>query len=85
MEIAEYQDDPSIPDDAELLRRIPQIHLVADDSLGCLRVSSAAFRDSPNGSPLSVFLHDVLRQEGRGSGAGLVGHPDFSLVSITAG
>ena len=85
METKEYRDDPTIPNAAELLRRIPRQHLVRDPERGCYRISSAAFDDHPNGSPMSVLLADVMREEGRGPEAALTGHVDFSLVSITAG
>jgi hypothetical protein len=80
----QYRDDKTISDDAELLRRVPREHLVDDDS-GYLRVSSQAFQDPPNGTPMSVLLADAMRAQGRELEAALAGHPGFSLVSVTAG
>ena len=56
MEADTLRDDPTIPDLAELWRRIPPWHLVKDDNLGRVRPSSAAFDNHPNGSPMSVLL-----------------------------
>jgi hypothetical protein len=81
----EYLDDASISDQDQLLRRIPPQHLVFDSNKGAYRPSSAAFDDSPDGSPMSVLIADVMLQEGRSPLAALKGHPDFSLVSIKAG
>lgn len=75
-----YSDDPSIPDDAELWRRIPPWHFVDDENLGQIRPSSAAFEDHPDGSPMSV----ILGGEGRDLQEALVGHQGFALASITA-
>ena len=85
MESKEYRDDPTIPNTAELLRRVPRRHRIPDLERGCYRMSSAAFDDHPSGGPMSVLLADVMREEGRGPEAALTGHVDFSLVSITAG
>jgi hypothetical protein len=77
----DYQDDPTIPDDADLWRRIPRWHLVNDESIGQIRPSSAAFEDHPDGSPMSV----VLGAESRGAESVLAGYPGFALASIKAG
>ena len=61
-----YSDDPTIPDDAELWRRIPPWHFFHDANLGQIRPWSAAFEDHPNGSPMSVLL------------AAEVGHPQHA-------
>lgn len=76
-----YRDDPTIPDNAPLWRRIPPHHFVADPDTGQLRPSSAAFEDHPNGSPMSV----VLGAEARGPSAVLADHLGFGLAAITAG
>ena len=79
-----YRDDPTIPNEAELLRRIAPWHFVPDDNLSRLRPSSAAFDDDKDG-PMSVTLADELRQEGRSLDSALAGYTDFALASITAG
>jgi hypothetical protein len=83
MASVEFEDDPTIPDGAQLLGRVPKNHLVPDPTTRCYRISSQAFEDRPDGSLMSVVLADVLRREGRGLETVLVGHPDFSLVAIT--
>lgn len=78
-------DDAAIHDDAELWRRINPKWVVRDENRGGLRVSSAAFDDSPDGSPTSVLLTDVVRETGRTEDDVLRGFDGFGLASITAG
>ena len=85
MDEPEYPDDFSIPDSADLWRRIPPQHIVRDENLGRLRPSSAAFENHPNGSPMSVLLADIVQQTGRGPHDVLRGHPGFLLAAVTAG
>lgn len=80
-----YVDDNTIPDRAELLRRIPPWLFIKDENLGRVRPSSAAFDDHPDGSPMSVVLADVIREAGRAPDSVLVGHTDYGLAMITAG
>jgi hypothetical protein len=77
---AEYRDDPTIPDEAELWRRIPHWHVHFDVRLNRLRPASAAFDDDPD-SDMSVVLAD----ETPGPDAVLAGHQGFALAAITAG
>jgi len=76
----DYSDDPTIPDDAELWRRIPPWHFVHDENWGQIHPSSAAFEDDPDGSPMSV----VLGAEASDPQRALAGHQGFALASITA-
>jgi len=46
---------PSILRDQHLWRRVPDLHWVSDGD-GGLRPSSAAFKDDPDGSPMSTIL-----------------------------
>lgn len=85
MEPAAYSDDPSIPDASELWRRIHPRWAVHDDNQGGWRVSSAAFADSRDGSPLSVLLADVVAETGRTADHVLTAYTGYSLASITAG
>lgn len=73
-------DDGSISDENPLWRRIPPMHLVRDGQ-GNFRPSSAAFKDHPNGSPMSVF---IVGSESSIDAAlrGLLG---FGIAAITAG
>ena len=80
-----YKDDSSILDDAELWRRVPSWHIIEDDNQGGKRISSAAFTDHSNGTPMSVFLGDDVRAAGRSPDSLIDGHIDFCLASVTAG
>ena len=78
---ANYADDPTILDSADLWRRIPPWHFVNDENSGQIRPSSAAFEDDPDGSPMSV----VQGSETSGPDSALSGHSGFALASFTAG
>lgn len=58
-------DDKSILDEEDLWRRIHPKWAVRDENRGGLRISSAAFDDSADGSPLSVLRETVVRNGGR--------------------
>lgn len=82
------EDDPTIPDGCELLRRIPLrrgINIIWDHNLQRWRPSSASFEDHHSGSPMSVVLWTVLEEDGRSPADVLKGHSDFGLAAITAG
>src|SRR5436190_16920957 len=74
-------DDPGVPNDEQLLRRIPPRHFFPDPNLGRLRPSTAAFEDDPDGSPMSVFLASRLIDVRDA----LVGHEGYALAAIPAG
>jgi hypothetical protein len=76
-----YTDDLTIPDEAELWRRIPPWHVIPDENIGDIRPSSAAFEDDPDGAPMSVYLADECKDPQ----LALAGHEGFGLVAITAG
>jgi hypothetical protein len=80
-----FPDDPSIPDEAELFRRIPPRHIIQDHNLGRFRPSSAAFEDDGDGDPMSVYLATFLEVNHRDASSVLIGHPGYALASITAG
>lgn len=80
-----YADDRSIADDARLWRRIPPWHFVHDENLGKIRVSSAAFCNHPNGSPMSIVIAELVVQSGRGPRDVLRDYDGFALAAITAG
>jgi hypothetical protein len=54
----ELRDDPSIRDEARLWRRISPVFYPIDPVTGKRRLSSAAFDDSKDRSPMSVVLAD---------------------------
>ncbi len=82
---ARYADDLTIPNEAELWRRISPRHFVNDENLGRVRPSSAAFDNHRNGSPMSVYLAAMLAETGRSPDTVLAGHGGYALASITAG
>lgn len=79
----ELVDDPTIPDKAVLWRRVHYENYVVDENEGRLRrrPTSHAFRDSKDGSPMSVFLADEFDEPDEV----LEDHDGWGLVSITAG
>jgi hypothetical protein len=76
----DHFDDPNIPDEERLFRRINLTHIVEKDD-GRSRVSSAAFRDLE----LSVNLEGVMQAAGREPRDSLRAYPNDLLMSITAG
>ena len=88
MHQTDLEDDPSIRDDCELLRRIPiklEINIIWDDNQKRWRPSSASFKDHRNGTPMSIVLKDELEKAGRSPAEVLTGHEDFALAMVTAG
>lgn len=77
----DYRDDPTIPDEAQLWRRIPPWHFYYDETVGRQRPAKAAFSDDPDGSSMSV----VLAAESAGPASVLAGHTGYALAAITAG
>jgi hypothetical protein len=80
-----YSNDTSIADEADLWRRISPIWMILDENLGVWRVSSAAFDDSRDGTPLSVLLAEVVVAGGRSAQDLLSRFPGYCLAAITAG
>ena len=80
-----HEDDKSILDDAELWRRIPPLHVVEDKNRGGKRISSAAFEDHPDGTPMSVVLGQEVLAAGRDALSVIAGHDNFCLAHVTAG
>ena len=74
-------DDLSIGESDELLRRIPAYHIIFDHNLGRERPTSAAFEDSPDGTPMSV----VVRKDIEDPASVVAEHENFSLAELTAG
>lgn len=80
-----YEDDATVSNDAQLWRRIPPNLIVPDKNRGGVRISSAAFEDHPNGTPMSVVLGDDVLASGRNPSSIVAGHDGFCLASVTAG
>ena len=80
-----YVDDKTISNDADLWRRIHPAWAVSDENRGGWRVSSAAFDDSRDGSPLSVLLAEIVRATGRVPADVVARFEGHGLASFTAG
>ncbi len=61
------------------------MHLVPDGSTGGIRISSAAFDDSRDGSPMSVDLEKEMLRWGKNADSTLQGFEGFALASLCAG
>ena len=80
MPIRVFEDDPSIPGDERLFRRIPSTW-VAWDELGNATISSAAFKDEE----LSVNIESVMQRDGRPPEDAIRDYAGYGLAAITAG
>lgn len=78
-------DDVTIANDAALWRRVPPWHIVPDENRGGHRVSSAAFEDDQDGSPMSVVLGDDVLASDRTAESVLADYSGFALARICAG
>ncbi len=76
-------DDPDIPDDAVLLRRIFPGFYVEQD--GVVRLSSQAFDDPRDGSSMSVWVLARLLVAGISTSHVLAGFDGHGLVALHAG
>jgi hypothetical protein len=75
-----FVNDPTITDDDQLLRRVPECQWV-EDGAGGWRPSSAAFNDIE----LSVDIASTLHALNEPITAPLRGHDGYALVAISAG
>jgi hypothetical protein len=76
-------DDPSIPDDARLLRRIFPGWYKGEGPEAIL--TSQAFDDAPDGSSMSVFVERRLAELGLTPMDVLADHDGYGLVALEAG
>ena len=74
-----FADDPSIPGDERLLRRINPTWINWDER-GNATISSAAFKDEE----LSVNLESIMLQDGRRPEDAVRTRPGYGLATITA-
>ena len=74
--------DPSIADAVELWRRIPFRHWIPDPDTGGRRITSAAFQDDPDDSPISVVIATECTG---GLNTLLAGHDGFGVAVLTVG
>jgi hypothetical protein len=75
----DFKDDPSIPGDERLFRRIPRTWVDWDEH-GNAAISSAAFKDEE----LSVNLESVMVRDGRPPADAIRNYPGYGLAAITA-
>lgn len=80
----DHADDPSIRNWAELWRWIHPKQFVLDENLKRMRPSSAAFKDSSDGTPMSVDRAKVLAAIGRDEYSILRNFPGEALAAFTA-
>lgn len=73
------EDDPSIPGDERLFRRIPHTWVNWDEN-GNPAISSAAFKDEG----LSVNLESVMARNGRPPADAIRNYAGYGLAAITA-
>lgn len=75
------KDDPSIPNESHILRRISPKMVVEDKNAGVLRPSSQAYNDSST-SPMSVNLSCVMDESRRPYEDSLNNYPTAFLAKI---
>ena len=82
-------DDPTILPSCELWRRLNPVFCVADESSTTgWRISSGAFDDSPDGSPMSIRVGDKMAELGLGYETVLSpeqAKEGWGLAALTAG
>lgn len=77
--------DTSVSDCSEFWRRIHPKQIIFDQSLGKIRPSSAAFKDSTDGTPMSVLSAKLVSRSGRDEFSVLRPFPAEALAAFTAG
>jgi hypothetical protein len=78
-------DDPSIPNDSRLFRRIPADtnHIIWDGTAQAYRISSQAFRNLQDNPPaFSVNLDCVLQQHGLGPDSVIIDPTRYGIVAL---
>lgn len=80
-----YPDDALVGDQAELWRRIHPTWWVKDENLGRGRISSAAFEDSRDRTPMSVTISDRLANKEEALVMFPQRFPGYGMASLTAG
>lgn len=76
-------DDPTIPDEERLFRRVHLCQIVKDENTGFARVSSGAFRDKDK--EISINIESVLKANDGTPETCLRNHPACKLIYLTAG
>lgn len=83
MDATPYADDPTIPGDASLLRRIPPNRRWKLDPSGRILPNSDNF-DEDDTTPMSVAIEAEILARGGGPTDVLAGHEGFGLVAFPA-
>ena len=76
------EDDPSIPNESYVYRRIPPGEINQDPELKRWRPKSGYFNDHPQNGPLSVDLGVVMRENNEKEDAALRGLDDYLLIKL---
>jgi hypothetical protein len=79
-------DDPTVPDDSRLFRRVPADanHVVWDENHSCWRISSQAFRNFKGRDVFSVNLECVLQELGHEPATVAQDTARYGLVALPA-
>lgn len=87
MDYSTVEDDASIGNDCNLLRRVKiKPHcIIWDHNQNRWRPTSASYKDHPNGSPMSIVLQDELERIGLKPEDVLADYKEYGLAAITAG
>jgi len=75
-----FEDDPTITNDEQVLRRIHPDWWVEADTPEGWQLSSAAFNNDADGDPMSVHLSSTLAQLGRSQVSVVEKYPGYGLV-----
>src|SRR5260221_889550 len=75
-----FEDDPRIPGDERLFRRIPRTWVDWDEH-GNAAISSAAFKDEE----LSINIESTMTRDGRSRADAIRAYPGYGLAAFTAG
>jgi hypothetical protein len=80
---AAISDDPTIPDESFVYRRIFPGEHEFDSAVGRVRPNSNNFADHPENGPVSVDLGCEMEERGEEGTAALRGHEGYLLVKIS--
>lgn len=79
-----YQDDHSIPNEANLWRRVHPRYFVNDKNMGRVRPSSKAFTNDRDGHPMSTIWEQLHLESGLTEADALKGLTGFAIAVFTA-
>jgi hypothetical protein len=79
------RDDPAIPDEECLYRRLHSSHVSWNPNGSVKKIGKNAFQDSSEESPCSIAIGGLLASNGLEPDDLLAGYPSFGLAIFTAG